>query len=313
MSLASAVAACCGWTFVALLVGGVLGVGSIRAMGLAGDGLPGSVVGGVGAFVGFLFAAMGASRAAGASRGAGVADGASPDGAPAAPSEGALDPDPTTSPVPYVREPPAASGAVRVLRFVTTAGAALCLSFGLEQVAALLGLGPIPFVEKLTEQLRAVDLPVRLGLVLPFGLCPALGEELFFRRALWRRLQGASPAARAGLTSLLFGLAHIDPRHVVAATILGAFLAAVRRRTDGFARCVGAHLTTNAVFVLGAELDAPERPGIALAGAVVAFAVLATRALRDPTLDVSATRTSLEPSTAQESSVENGSGPDDES
>lgn len=269
MSLASAVAACCGWTFVALLLGGALGVGSIRAMGLTDDGLPGFVVGGLSAFVGFVGAALGASRG-GVASDRGVGSGVD------------LEPDPAPESNP--RAMPATPAPTRALRFLTTACAALCLSFGLEQLATLLGLGPIPFVEKLTEQLRAVEPPARLALVIPFAVCPALGEELFFRHALWRRLAGASPAARAGLTSLLFGLAHVDPRHVVAAALLGAFLAAVRRRADGFARCVGAHLTTNAVFVLGAELEAPARPGLALAGAAVAFALLASRALRDPTV-----------------------------
>jgi membrane protease YdiL (CAAX protease family) len=168
---------------------------------------------------------------------------------------------------------------------VTTAGAALCLSSALEQALAVLDLGPIPFVEEVTAAVAAIDFPARLALVLPFAVCPALGEELFFRHVLWRRLGPASPRVRAGVTSLLFGLAHVDPRHVAAAAALGVFLAAVRARGDGFARCLAAHFTANAAFVLSAGMGSPERPGLALVVAAAAFALLAARALRDPIVD----------------------------
>ncbi|MGE0609642.1 MAG: lysostaphin resistance A-like protein, partial [Pirellulales bacterium] len=47
-------------------------------------------------------------------------------------------------------------------------------------------------------------------LLLPFGLAPAVGEELFFRGYLFSALRGkAGPAATIVVTALLFGLFHV--------------------------------------------------------------------------------------------------------
>jgi membrane protease YdiL (CAAX protease family) len=279
MSAAAAFAASSAWTFVALLLGGLLGVGLSRALGLAADSLAAYVAGVSASFVGFVVAAFGASRALGGRAGArggseaGGFDGGGFQGGGSA-GDGFS-----------VAAAPAPGTAARALRLVTTAGAALCLSSALEQALAVLDLGPIPFVEEVTAAVAAIDFPARLALVLPFAVCPALGEELFFRHVLWRRLGPASPRVRAGVTSLLFGLAHVDPRHVAAAAALGVFLAAVRARGDGFARCLAAHFTANAAFVLSAGMGSPERPGLALVVAAAAFALLAARALRDPIVD----------------------------
>jgi membrane protease YdiL (CAAX protease family) len=284
MSAAAAFAASSAWTFVALLLGGLLGVGLSRALGLAADSLAAYVAGVSASFVGFVVAAFGASRALGGRAGArgGSEDGGFQGGGSEA---GGFQGGGSEGDGFSAAAAPAPGTAARALRLVTTAGAALCLSSALEQALAVLDLGPIPFVEEVTAAVAAIDFPARLALVLPFAVCPALGEELFFRHVLWRRLGPASPRVRAGVTSLLFGLAHVDPRHVAAAAALGVFLAAVRARGDGFARCLAAHFTANAAFVLSAGMGSPERPGLALVVAAAAFALLAARALRDPIVD----------------------------
>ena len=94
-----------------------------------------------------------------------------------------------------------------------------------------------------------------LSLVALVVLAP-LGEELLFRglllRAVWSRLGFAWGCA---LSSLAFGLAHLDPWFTgiwprsIALVLVGVGLALVYRRW-GFATAVAAHATVNAVAVI---------------------------------------------------------------
>src|SRR5208337_4060578 len=66
--------------------------------------------------------------------------------------------------------------------------------------------------------------PVWFG-VLVVGLGPALNEELFCRGFLGRGLLGRyGTVGGILLTSLFFGLLHLDPPHVVATFVMGCCL-----------------------------------------------------------------------------------------
>src|SRR5262249_50635682 len=66
--------------------------------------------------------------------------------------------------------------------------------------------------------------PWWLGVVL-IGVGPALNEELFFRAFLGRGLVGShGPVFGVVVTSLLFGLAHIDPVQATMAFVMGIVL-----------------------------------------------------------------------------------------
>lgn len=87
--------------------------------------------------------------------------------------------------------------------------------------------------------------------LLLFALVPALLEELLFRGvlfAIFQHLRG--PRFAIGASALLFGLAHLDPHHVVVAALLGVQLGLLRH-FGGLVLAIAAHLLNN-VLALGA-------------------------------------------------------------
>jgi tetratricopeptide (TPR) repeat protein len=109
--------------------------------------------------------------------------------------------------------------------------------------------------------LRLARLP--LGLVLVFGcVLPGLGEELFFRGFLGRGLVARhGPFLGVALTSVLFGLVHLDPLRIAATTVLGVGLHFVYLTTRSFWAPVLLHTLNNALafgshrLALAAHLD----------------------------------------------------------
>jgi hypothetical protein len=119
--------------------------------------------------------------------------------------------------------------------------------------------------------------PARPWLVLlAIGLAPALGEELLFRGFLLRWLGTHLPGPAAVLGSAaLFGAAHLDPVHGVAAFLLGAYLGAVAWRAGSVRAPMLCHAANNTLAVLGVRGAVPElgEPGDPwLAGLALALA-----------------------------------------
>ena len=83
----------------------------------------------------------------------------------------------------------------------------------------------------------------------------ALGEELLFRGAM-------QPALGLGLTTVIFGLAHLPPKRslwpwTLTATVVGLGLGVLYEATQSILAPVVAHFTVN-WFNLHALVDAPE-------------------------------------------------------
>jgi membrane protease YdiL (CAAX protease family) len=82
-----------------------------------------------------------------------------------------------------------------------------------------------------------------------------LAEELVFRGLLYGWLRGFLPFALVAiLTSALFGLAHGELAHAIAAGILGLALAFIRERSGSLWPAIVAHVVNNLVAVGGAAL-----------------------------------------------------------
>lgn len=92
------------------------------------------------------------------------------------------------------------------------------------------------------------------ALVLVIAVCPAIGEEIVFRGAIGRGL-----LARWGLipgiliTSIMFGLVHAHPAHVIAVIPLGMFMHFVYYITRSFWAPMLVHFLNNAFAVTMAK------------------------------------------------------------
>lgn len=100
------------------------------------------------------------------------------------------------------------------------------------------------------------------------ALGSAVVEELLFRGwifGLLRRARGRGVAVV--LSALLFGAAHLDPRHAALATLLGLQLGAIRQ-LYGLPLAIGAHVANNALWLLavavGLSGSGPVAPPMAL-------------------------------------------------
>jgi uncharacterized protein len=88
--------------------------------------------------------------------------------------------------------------------------------------------------------------------VLAVGLGPALNEELWCRGFLGRGLVGHyGPLCGVLLTSLLFGLAHLDPPHIVATFVMGICLHYVYLMARSLWVSMLMHFVNNSLAVLG--------------------------------------------------------------
>ena len=91
--------------------------------------------------------------------------------------------------------------------------------------------------------------------LLTLDFAPALSEELLFRGLLLGLLLGRSvkPGTAILLSSLAFGVAHLDPVHGVAATLLGVYLGTVAWAARSIRPAILAHAANNGVALLGAS------------------------------------------------------------
>jgi membrane protease YdiL (CAAX protease family) len=86
-----------------------------------------------------------------------------------------------------------------------------------------------------------------LGLLVVVVMAPLTEEPLFRGVILRGLLRRHGPWASSIVCSLLFGLIHINPPQVIAASLLGLLLAAVYLNTRSLWPCVALHAVVNAV------------------------------------------------------------------
>lgn len=129
---------------------------------------------------------------------------------------------------------------------------------------------PLPVdsgTETLTRQLLELPFAAQLALL---ALLPALGEELFFRGALFGGLRRDLALWKCALYEfVLFGAAHASIYRVLPTGLLGAVLTLVAARTRSLWPCVLLHAVYNALAVSAGthpELARPELAWLALPG-----------------------------------------------
>lgn len=130
---------------------------------------------------------------------------------------------------------------------VSTAAGALVSLLGLVEEGAL---------AELNAQFMAMPMSTRLLMVPATALAPGIAEELFFRGwALSRGLRYASRTWAVVVSSLAFGVVHFDPGHMLAASLMGLYLAFVVMRTGSLLPVVVGHVANNALATLAPELN----------------------------------------------------------
>jgi membrane protease YdiL (CAAX protease family) len=94
------------------------------------------------------------------------------------------------------------------------------------------------------------DLQQVITLILVVCLVAPLVEEVFFRGALFGRLSRYSVRLAAGVSGLLFVLAHDDARDWPALTMVAAALSLLRALGGSLLPCLGLHVAFNSAGVL---------------------------------------------------------------
>ncbi len=118
-----------------------------------------------------------------------------------------------------------------------------------------------------------------VGAVLVIGLGPGIGEELLFRGYIQTRLRRRwGPGWAILLTSILFGVMHIDPVQGTFAMGVGFFLGYLTERTGSLWPAMVCHTVNNMVSILQTGLGGPEIEG-ELANAVTVVASILVVAL----------------------------------
>jgi uncharacterized protein len=153
-------------------------------------------------------------------------------------------------PVQRLRLQPSAARPVTLVAIVV---GGLALSSALDSATALLGLydhGALAIMRDIFVRMRGPQLLLALLVV---GLLAGTGEELFFRGFVQTRLARRwRPAVAVVVTSVLFGLMHMDAVHTPFATCIGLWLGFVTERAGSVRPAVAAHVVNNVAACAGA-------------------------------------------------------------
>lgn len=154
----------------------------------------------------------------------------------------------------------------------------LALGAALDAVVFLLGLrdeGTLGMMHALLGRQEGV---AKVGAALLVGLAPGLGEELFFRGYVLRKLAFTDGAAvGVAVSAALFGLFHADPVQSPAAAVVGLYLGFMVLRTGSLWVGIAAHTLNN----VGATFLAGHTPTVSSAVATMALgAICAASAAR---------------------------------
>jgi len=132
-------------------------------------------------------------------------------------------------------------------------------------VTGLDGLGWVPrspMLEDFGTLISEMSGMTLVGAVLVIGLGPGIGEELLFRGYIQTRLRRRwGPGWAILLTSIFFGVMHIDPVQGTFAMGVGFFLGYLTERTGSLWPAIIAHTVNNMVSTLEAGLGGPEIEG----------------------------------------------------
>lgn len=128
------------------------------------------------------------------------------------------------------------------------------LSHGMSLLLASLrwsDTGTLAELGRMVGEMKAGGPPDLLLVVLALGLAPALGEELLFRGLLQQAARHWLPAGTAILiSSLAFGILHLDLAQSSAAFLMGLYLGIVVERSGSLSLAMLAHGLNNTLGVL---------------------------------------------------------------
>lgn len=156
------------------------------------------------------------------------------------------------------------------------------LTVTLDSLIVLAGLADTGSLAEMRHVVAALSISERLLLAIVVALGAGLAEELFFRGYMMSalgRIHGA-PLALV-LSSIAFGIFHLDAIHSPVAGLMGAFLGMVVLTTGSLWPAVFAHVMNNLSALVFAEAEAtPYAWALGLAPAGVCVSALALWALR---------------------------------
>ncbi len=88
-------------------------------------------------------------------------------------------------------------------------------------------------------------------IILNAAIIPAIFEELVFRGVICRGLRlNYSPVVAIIVSSLLFGVIHMNPWQLVSGFVIGLSLAWIYVKTDTLSLCIFVHFVNNLLYVL---------------------------------------------------------------
>ncbi len=120
-------------------------------------------------------------------------------------------------------------------------------AIGIGMAEGLVKLWPnIPIDATAGEAIQNLTFGWWILFVILIGLIPGFAEEMLFRGYIQSRFVSRfGPIIGIGVTSILFGLAHVMPAAVVMATFIGLYLGIVAWKTGSIWPTIGAHIFIN--------------------------------------------------------------------
>lgn len=135
----------------------------------------------------------------------------------------------------------------------------LGLTSALDASVQLLGFHDYGRLAEMRDAIVAIPLVDRWPLAFVVAVGAGIPEEIFFRGYALRRLaiaHGKIPAVI--VSSLLFGIFHLDPLHAPLAASMGLFLGFVVLKTGSIYPAISAHAINNAAATMTAGLEFDE-------------------------------------------------------
>ena len=118
----------------------------------------------------------------------------------------------------------------------------------LAMLAGLGGTGSMPMIRRALTGVQGADL---FAAIVVLGLMAGAAEELFFRGYMQTRLRAAwPPAAAVTVTSVAFGLLHMEWVHASMAFVLGLYLGMLTERTGSALPAIVCHVVNNSLFTV---------------------------------------------------------------
>lgn len=153
----------------------------------------------------------------------------------------------------------------------------LALGQTLDSLTMLVGLGQKSAMTAIRNALSGAVGPELFLAVVVIGVLAGTAEEIFFRGYMQTRLgQRLRPSVAVLVTSVAFGLLHLEWIHAILAFALGLYLGWVTELAGSALPAIACHVINNALFTLltaaFGTVEAPEPNVVLLAVSALVFA-----------------------------------------